>query len=282
MTASASGFTTTDLIASASNILLKAGYRQISGRFPEWETSSSRLFEDEYCVVGVAVFETCTELLQGWPSVQGNLVDVISRHVGNQESKSWDGYLVLLTPALAPSETEAIEVVRYNTSRLRKLIAIGDDLKLSSDVESVLRPLLPLNPGGVDLTQESALDLLPNLLRAQNIPENVTRTLIDAFRNQAPLLEKLHEQGVRNETSLNRAKWVRGFAERREFDLDASAVVVIGANGNGKTSLFDGILWALAGKVPRMPGDSSLVSIYSGTGHARALLRFQEEMYGDE
>ena len=34
----------------------------------------------------------------------------------------------------------------------------------------------------------------------------------------------------------------RGFAQKREFDLDADAVVVIGANGHGKTSLFHGIL----------------------------------------
>jgi recombinational DNA repair ATPase RecF len=35
----------------------------------------------------------------------------------------------------------------------------------------------------------------------------------------------------------------RGFPQLREFDLNADAVIVVGANGNGKTSLFDGILW---------------------------------------
>ena len=41
----------------------------------------------------------------------------------------------------------------------------------------------------------------------------------------------------------------RGFATPYEFDLDADAVVVVGANGNGKTSLFDAILWCLSGRV---------------------------------
>jgi DNA repair exonuclease SbcCD ATPase subunit len=59
----------------------------------------------------------------------------------------------------------------------------------------------------------------------------------------------------------------RGFAEKREFDLNADAIVVIGANGNGKTSLFDGILWALAGKVPRLQSDdSNLVGSHRAEG----------------
>jgi hypothetical protein len=193
MTDSYLGFTTTDLIAAASQVLLEGGYRQINGRFPEWGTPTSRLFEDEYSVVGIAVFETCKELLHTWPDVQAPLVDVISRHVGSQESKSWDGYLVLLTPGLAPSESEAIEEVRYNTTRLRKLVATGDDLKILTDVERVLRPLLPLRPERATLGQESALDLLPRLLAAQQIPEEVTRVVVDAFRQHVPLLEQLHE-----------------------------------------------------------------------------------------
>ena len=194
MTDSPIGFTTTDLIASASQVLLEGGYRQINGRFPEWGTPTSRLFEDEYSVVGIAIFDTCEELLRTWPDVQAVLIDVISRHVGSQESKSWDGYLVLLTPALAPSESEAIQAVRYNTTRLRKLVATGNDLKLSTDVERVLRSLLPMRLERASQGQESALDLLPRLLAAQQISEEVTRVLVDAFRKQSPLLEQLHRQ----------------------------------------------------------------------------------------
>jgi exonuclease SbcC len=69
----------------------------------------------------------------------------------------------------------------------------------------------------------------------------------------------------------------RGFPQRRVFDLDADAVVVVGANGHGKTSLFDGILWALSGRIPRLHNDDArLVSLYSETGQARVELRFKD------
>lgn len=69
----------------------------------------------------------------------------------------------------------------------------------------------------------------------------------------------------------------RGFPRRQIFDLDADAVVLVGANGHGKTSLFDGILWALSGRIPRLHSeDSRLVSMYSETGQARVALRLQD------
>jgi len=194
MTNSSLGFTSTDLIVAASQTLIDGGYHQIAARFREWDTPTSRLFEDEYGVVGIVVFDTCAELLRTWPDLQASLVDVISRHVGKEESKSWDGYLVLLSPGIAPSASAAIEDVRYNTTRLRKLVATADDLKRPTDVERVLRPLLPLPQERANLGQESALDLLPRLLAEQKISEGVTRVLVDAFREQSPLLERLHQQ----------------------------------------------------------------------------------------
>ena len=61
----------------------------------------------------------------------------------------------------------------------------------------------------------------------------------------------------------------RGFAQRQFFDLDADAVIVVGANGRGKTSLFDGILWALTGKIPRIGKEDAVLSKYSEYGEAR-------------
>src|ERR1019366_1657582 len=75
----------------------------------------------------------------------------------------------------------------------------------------------------------------------------------------------------------------RGFPQRREFDLDADAVVVIGANGHGKTSLFDGVLWALSGRIPRLQNDDArLVSLYSETGQARVSLRLKDRGTGEQ
>jgi len=60
----------------------------------------------------------------------------------------------------------------------------------------------------------------------------------------------------------------RGFAQYQFFDLDADAVIVVGANGRGKTSLFDGILWALTGKIPRIGKEDAILSKYSESGEA--------------
>lgn len=68
----------------------------------------------------------------------------------------------------------------------------------------------------------------------------------------------------------------RGFAQTKRFDLDADAVIVVGANGQGKTSLFDGILWAVTGTIPRLSSeDQNLVSMFSESGEARASLELR-------
>lgn len=186
-------FTSTDLIAAASQALTNGGYQLVARRFENWDTPTSRLFEDEYNVVGVVIFDTCGELLRAWPDLQGSLVDVISSQVGREEGKSWDGYLVLLTPGVAPSEDTAVETLRYNITRLRKLVATGDDLQSPTDVERVLRPLLPLAQERASVSQGSALDLLPKLLADQGIPKETTQLIVDAFRDHSPLLERLHQ-----------------------------------------------------------------------------------------
>ena len=75
----------------------------------------------------------------------------------------------------------------------------------------------------------------------------------------------------------------RGFPQQQAFDLDADAVVVVGANGQGKTSFFDGVLWALSGRVPRLSTDNThLVSMYSETGQARVELRLKDPSTGGQ
>ena len=186
--------TPTDIIAAASQVLTTAGYRQVNVPSTRWDSATSRLFEDEYNIVGIVVFDTCGELLQAWPDLQGSLVDLISKHVGQGEAKSWDGYLVLLTSGVAPSEETEIEAVRYNTTRVRKIVATGEELRTVTDVERVLRPLLPLSDERAAMDNASALDVLPRLLAEQGIAQDTTRVLVEAFRNQSPLIERLHEK----------------------------------------------------------------------------------------
>lgn len=69
----------------------------------------------------------------------------------------------------------------------------------------------------------------------------------------------------------------RGFAQTESIDLDADAVIVSGANGRGKTSMFDAILWALTGSVERLHGEpADIVSRYSPSGEARVELELDD------
>ena len=184
--------TPTDLIATSSSVLEAGGYQIVREGFPEWSTTSTRLFEVEYSVVGVAVFTTCTELLGSWANLQGSLVDVISQKVGRAENKAWDGYLVLLTPGIAPSGDLEIEEIGYDTSRLRKLVATGADLISAGDVERLLRPLLPLRSEQRSISSRSALDLLPAILVERGIDRETTTALLQSFVNKKPLMDPLH------------------------------------------------------------------------------------------
>lgn len=44
----------------------------------------------------------------------------------------------------------------------------------------------------------------------------------------------------------------RGFRDRQDFNLSASAVIISGPNGTGKTSFFDALQWCLLGSIHRL------------------------------
>lgn len=198
-------FSPTELMKEASDVLIKGAYRQVSNKVQEKaqerDTAVSRLFENEYNLVGVVVYETCAELLRNWPDKQESLARVVSKFIGREEQKSWDGYLVLLTPENGLSESRRLDAVRYDTSRLRKLVATGDNLRSREDVERLLSTLVPLEFEQTRMDSQSALDLLPTLLVARGIEEENTLLLVDAFRNNSLLLEKLHNRRRVNENS---------------------------------------------------------------------------------
>ncbi|CAN5532417.1 hypothetical protein BH24ACT24_BH24ACT24_00520 [soil metagenome] len=110
------------------------------------------------------------------------------------DPKSWEGYLVLLTPGSASGdEVQSLSSIRYDISRVRKLVATGDELKQISDVHRTLLPLLPLEAAPTGDGDGSVLDLLPSLLASQGIDAGAVKSIIDAFAAQQPLVESLHE-----------------------------------------------------------------------------------------
>ena len=61
----------------------------------------------------------------------------------------------------------------------------------------------------------------------------------------------------------------RGFSRGQRLDLDGDVVLVTGANGQGKTSLFDAIHWGITGEISRLQSPESVISLYSDSGEAR-------------
>jgi hypothetical protein len=182
-------------IAAASLTLEESGYKRVEHvELSELNNPAVRVFEDLYNIVAVAVYNTWAELDANWNGMQAGLVELISEYLDQSEAKAWDGYLVLMTPSIlnAP-ETERLIEVRYNTSRLRKLIAAGKELTVLDDVKRLLAPLLPLRVEALPPDRRSVLDELPSLLAAKGVSEPAVRVLIDAYLEQNPLVESLHK-----------------------------------------------------------------------------------------
>jgi hypothetical protein len=152
------------------------------------------VFEDPYSIVAIVVYDAWQDLLSTWQDTQGAFVELISRHLSSSEAKAWEGYLVLLTPAAPPPERrQAVAEIRRDTSRVRKLLATGEDIRAVADLEHTLLPLLPLQAAVQGEQQPSVLDLLPPLLELKGVPVADSHVLIRAFRDQQPLLEKLDD-----------------------------------------------------------------------------------------
>jgi len=187
--------TVTDLLAGATRTLEEAGYKRIE-RLEATELNSPgvRVFEDVYNIVAVAAFNTWEELSTNWSNTQAALAELISRYLDRSDAKAWDGYLVLMCPTiLNPMQMEELSDIRYDTSRLRKLIAAGKELTVLNDIERVLAPLLPLSLESLAPERRSVLDELPSLLSAKGVPAEAVKVAVEAYQDQQPLLETLNK-----------------------------------------------------------------------------------------
>ncbi len=79
-------------------------------------------------------------------------------------------------------------------------------------------------------------------------------------------------------------KGFRGFNQAQRIQLDASAVIVSGPNGTGKTSFFDAVQWLLVGSLQRLEKwrvrrtDEHITNLY--TGSAPAVVTAEVELRG--
>lgn len=84
------------------------------------------------------------------------------------------------------------DVIRRDTTFVRKLVGTGEELRRGTDVIDILRPLLPLRVDEADSARGDTLDLLPRVLSERGVGEDPVKTVVQAFRDQRPLVEALH------------------------------------------------------------------------------------------
>ena len=191
--ASSSTVTVTALLAEAASVLEDAGFRAVVPSITEeWKATRTKVYEDAYSIVCVAVYETWLDLVTFWIDDQDNLVRLISKHFARTEAKAWDGYLVLFTPSVVPADArrEAVAIQR-DTLHVRKLFAAVDELKDLGAVHQTLLPLLPLQISEVGRAG-NVLKSLPPLLAARGIEREVSDAAISAFLEQRPIIEAIH------------------------------------------------------------------------------------------
>ena len=182
-------FNARDLMAEARSCLIAAGYNEL-----EIDLPAARVFENSYNVVTVVSFETWSDLARSWLEYQAMAAEAMTSFLTKNEMKSWDGYLVLLTPSPIPAgQLKVASDIRGNTSRLRKLLSTGEDIKAISDVRKVLLPVLPIAVPAEVETDITGLDLLPSLLEDHGIAPGATIAVVEAFKAKKPILQRLHE-----------------------------------------------------------------------------------------
>jgi hypothetical protein len=195
MVPAAAPLTTSQVLAAATEILGLGRYSLVPTP-PSW-TGTVRLFEDSYGIVALHIYDTWQQLIDDWHVAQGQLVDLISEHLSRPEPKAWEGYLALFTTG--PSTTSgraSVADLRYDTNRVRKLVSMGEELQTLDDVRIALLPLLPLDLEAASPARAGLLDLLPDLMAEDETPREVIEVLVDAFVNNASIVERLHESRV--------------------------------------------------------------------------------------
>lgn len=183
----------TQLLGAAGELLKLAGYKEVSGeQLGSLNSSKARLYEDRYAIVCLVVFATWAELAAAWADIQADFVQLLSKYLVRADAKTWDAYLVLLTPAMALDQWREGQEIRQDTTRVRKLVGTGEDLRSLNDVETLLSPLLPIAFARVigDKTQ-TVWSLVYQSLEKKGVGRGAIEALVKAYEEQRNAMEAL-------------------------------------------------------------------------------------------
>lgn len=182
----ASSLRASQILGEATRLLLAAGFREV-GTLRVQPSRELRMFEDSLCIVGLVYYPTWADLESTWLDAQGVMVEKLSERIRRSDPKAWDGYLALFTLDEFP-RAEAVSQIENNTSRLRKLVATGRELKTLASVEKSLLPVLPFNATAGSGEARGLLERIPQMLEELGIEPLLAEAAIESFQeNRSPL-----------------------------------------------------------------------------------------------
>jgi hypothetical protein len=185
----------TQLLAAAGELLKQGGYREVSSeRLELLKSDKARVYEDMYAIVCLIVFPTWAELSSTWADIQADFVELLSKYLLRADAKAWDAYLVLLTPAMASEQWQAAQEIRQDTTRVRKLVGTGEDLRSLGDVATLVSSLLPISTAEAvtDKTQ-TVWSLLYQSLEKKGVHRDAIKSLVKSYEEQRNVMEALRD-----------------------------------------------------------------------------------------
>jgi hypothetical protein len=183
----------TQLLIAAGELLKQRGYKEVGvDRLGSLSPTAARVYEDPYAIVCLVVFPTWRELASTWTEIQADFVELLSKYLLRADAKTWDAYLVLLTPGLAAEQWNQAQDIRHDTTRVRKLVGTGEDLRSLADVETLVSSLLPITSAqGVSDQTQAVWSLLFQSLEKKGVRRDAVQALLTAYEQQRNLMEAL-------------------------------------------------------------------------------------------
>jgi hypothetical protein len=185
----------TQLLAAAGELLKQGGYREVSSeRLESLKSDKARVYEDQYAIVCLVVFPSWTELRSRWTNVQADFVELLSKYLLRADAKTWDAYLVLLTPATALEQWQEAQEIRQDTTRVRKLVGTGEDLRSLGDVATLVSSLLPIGTAeAVTDKTETIWSLVYESLEKKGVHRDTIQSLVKSYEEQRNIMEALKD-----------------------------------------------------------------------------------------
>lgn len=184
------------ILDTVDNLLQRSGMRRVP--VTKAATHLARVFESSEALVGLAAFETSSELADQWTDAEEALARFASSRLDAQDPKAWDLYLVLITGDRSVGNEERIERARIDTRRARKLTVTAGDRQegtvLGAFVRRQVAGLLPIP----EIERARIEDPVDEVASAFG-PSSPVPALVSAYADGEALMAELHHWLARDQ-----------------------------------------------------------------------------------